>query len=231
MLGEANCKMHELRALAGRLQWATDVIRSGKGFLRRIYSAYAHTRVPYAIIPITSELRDDLLIWNMLFENHNGSIMIDRGRPVSSSDLGLYTDASKLGCAAILGRKWFQIWFPESWYSKNIAIKEMYPIMVAMYVFGGALSDKYIVMYTDNHSVMDIINKQSSKEPELMSMVRQLVLCCLLRNVKFTARHIAGVNNINADRLSRFQVNARDLVEMGLNLLPEVIPVPLMPSD
>ncbi len=231
LLGSENCKMHEIRALAGRLQWATDVIRSGKGFLRRIYSAYAHTRVPYSIIPISSDLREDLLIWHCLFENHNGSIMMDRGRCISSADLGLYTDASKTGCAGILGRKWFQIWFPESWYPKNIAIKEMYPIMVAMYVFGDLLADKYIVMHTDNHSVMDIINKQSSKDPELMSMVRQLVLCCLLRNIKFTARHIAGVDNVNADRLSRFQVTARDLVNMGLNLLPESIPVPLMPLD
>ena len=49
---------------------------------------------------------------------------------------------------------------------------------------------------------MSIINKQTSREPHIMALIRPLVLACLCFNINFTARHIPGRINTLADKLS-----------------------------
>ena len=67
------------------------------------------------------------------------------------------------------------------------------------------MSNKHVLFFTDNNALVHVINKQSSKDKDLMFFVRKLVLACLRYNVVFKAKHIAGVNNILADALSRLQ--------------------------
>jgi hypothetical protein len=57
----------------------------------------------------------------------------------------------------------------------------------------------------DNIAVVYIINKQTSKDPTIMILVRRLVLPILKFNILFKASHIAGIKNIAADQLSRLQ--------------------------
>lgn len=65
---------------------------------------------------------------------------------------------------------------------------------------------KRIVLRCDNISVVAIINKQSSKCPLIMKLVRFFVLQCLKNNLLFSARNVPGKENIIADALSRFQM-------------------------
>ena len=53
-------------------------------------------------------------------------------------------------------------------------------------------------------AVVEIINKQSSKDRTLKRLVRRLVLAGLKFNVLFKAKHIPGKSNVVADHLSRF---------------------------
>ena len=60
--------------------------------------------------------------------------------------------------------------------------------------------------FSDNIAVVYIINKQTSKDPTIMILVRRLVLPILKFNILFKASHIAGIKNIAADQLSRLQI-------------------------
>ena len=64
---------------------------------------------------------------------------------------------------------------------------------------------KRIRLRSDNEAVVEIINKQTSKCPAIMRLMRFLVLQCLKINVSIRAVHIEGINNNIADALSRFQ--------------------------
>jgi len=55
-------------------------------------------------------------------------------------------------------------------------------------------------------AVVYIINKQTSKDPTIMILVRRLVLPILKFNILFKVSHIAGIKNIAADQLSRLQI-------------------------
>lgn len=87
----------------------------------------------------------------------------------------------------------------------QIAIKELFPIVIALEHWGQGLRDSKVLFLTDNMAVVEIINKQTSKEKVLMTLIRRLVLSALRFNILFCAKHIPGKHNVIADRLSRLQ--------------------------
>ena len=68
------------------------------------------------------------------------------------------------------------------------------------------MSNQCVSLFTDNAALVDIINKQTSKHPMIMILVRDLVLTSLRHNILFRAYHIPGVDNTRADLISRLQI-------------------------
>ena len=145
--------------------------------------------------------------------------------------LNLHTDASFTAMAGFMGKSWFSIPVPASRHGYGITFLELYPIVVAVYVFGHRLANKRVVMHTDNAACVYIINKQTSQSPRIMRLVRQLVLQALHYNVKFSSVHMPGDCNEIADYLSRFQVTPHQLEEWGLERRPVSIPSKLLPRN
>lgn len=68
------------------------------------------------------------------------------------------------------------------------------------------MATRYIVFFTDNRALVDIINKQTAKEQRVMILIRHLAFCCLRHNILFRAKHVLGILNRECDLLSRLQV-------------------------
>ena len=118
----------------------------------------------------------------------------------SSTILEVYTDASgTLGFGAIFGSRWCFGKRPATWSYRNNAILEFYPMVLSLYLWGQAMRDRCILFFTDNESLVHVINKQSSKDKSLMFFVRKLILICLEYSIVFKAKHIAHVKNRLAD--------------------------------
>lgn len=79
--------------------------------------------------------------------------------------------------------------------------------MTAVVLWGVLLKGRKIILGCDNEAVIAIINRQTSKCPKIMKLVRFLVLQCLKLNLSFCAKHIPGIDNNIADALSRFQMD------------------------
>ena len=129
-----------------------------------------------------------------------------------------------MGFAAILGSDWFVGHWIEEHQTYQIAIKELFPIVLALEIWGPILANKKILFFSDNMAVVEIINKQSSKDKTLMRLIRRLVLCALQYNIVFRAKHIAGKLNVIADKLSRFKFQEAKKVAPWLKLQPTNIP-------
>jgi len=67
------------------------------------------------------------------------------------------------------------------------------------------MRDKCIVFFSDNQAVVEIINRQTSKDRSVMALLRHFALCTLKYNNLFRARHIAGRVNRESNALSRLQ--------------------------
>ena len=76
---------------------------------------------------------------------------------------------------------------------------EFYPIVLRLYLWGHQMQNHFILFLTDNEALVYIINKQSSKDKNLMFFVRKLVLICSQNNILFKAKHVRGVYNTLAD--------------------------------
>ena len=84
----------------------------------------------------------------------------------------------------------------------DITFLELFPVVVALCIWGEQLKNKKVIFNIDNQSVVHIINKKSSKSVRVMSLVRHLVLSTLQYNIMTKALHISGISNKIADALS-----------------------------
>ena len=223
-------KLCEMQSIIGCLQFATSVIVPGKAFIRRLIDRTFGVSVPFHYVTLNQEAKKDLDMWQKFFRFHNGKTIFIT-QTLTSDDIQLYTDASKLACSAILDKQWFVVKFPIQWQSRNIAFLELYPFVLALHIFGIKMCNRHVIFHCDNKAICDIINKLTSKDKEIMVLVRSLVLVCMQYNVRFCSLHLTSKQNFRADKLSRLQVSRELLSSWGMNLQPHRVPTQLLPGN
>ena len=126
----------------------------------------------------------------------------------NNQKFNLYMDTSgAIAFGALLVQEWCYGKWPENWLKYNIVVLEFYPIVPSLRLWGHRMCNQLVLFFTNNQSLVSVIDKQTSKDAELMSFICTMVLVCLQNNILFKAKHLAGRRNVLADRLSRFQVD------------------------
>ena len=97
--------------------------------------------------------------------------------------------------------------------------------MLSVEVWGPLLRNKCIVLHTDNMAVVHVLNNQTSKNPDIMVLVRRFVVACMRQNILIHAEHIPGIYNVLPDLLSRLQIDK--FRELAPNVDPEPTTLPL----
>lgn len=129
---------------------------------------------------------------------------------VANAELCLFSDAAgSAGFGVIFGPHWCCQEWPEAWrqrgWCSNLVLLELFPLVVALELWGPELANKKVCFWTDNMGVVYGVNRLTSSSLPVLSLLRRLVLKCLTFNVCIRARHVPGVLNCAADSLSRFQ--------------------------
>lgn len=202
-------RLREIQSLLGKLNFACRIIPMGRVFCRRLAMATAGTVVPTHFVRLSSAIREDLSIWSVFLNQFNGRSLIQKA-PVSNGELELFTDASgSVGFGAYFQGSWCAEVWPEVWKAKgycvNLALLELFPLVVALELWGDRLRDRRIRFYCDNLGVVQAVNSQTAGSPPVVTLLRHFVLRCLLLNSHCTAVHVPGVSNCIADSLSRQQ--------------------------
>ena len=220
--------LKELQSLIGSLNFACRVIPPGRAFLQRIINLTIGIKKPYHHVRLNAAFFEDIRMWQMFLKDWNGKQFFLNTAWESSVSLQLFTDASStIGYGGIFGRQWFQgAWENLDRQKQGLSInwKELYAIVVACHIWGSRWSQKRLLFYCDNQSVVEIINSKRSKCPAIMSLVRNLTLLTLQNNFYFKAMHIPGSKNEIADSLSRFQVERFRMLAPWANKYPQPIP-------
>jgi hypothetical protein len=90
----------------------------------------------------------------------------------------------------------------------HINILEMRAVFLSLKAFISALRGKMVLVQTDNTTVMSYINKMGgTKSPRLCILTYQMLIWCKREQMFLTARHIPGVENVLADKLSRMVID------------------------
>ncbi|WAQ99023.1 hypothetical protein MAR_023396 [Mya arenaria] len=214
--------LHQLQSILDHLNFACKVIKPGRCFLRRLYDSTVGVTNKHHFIKLSAECRADLNLWYSFLDKYNGCTLLTGDRFISSDTLHLHTDAAGskgFGCTHM--SSWTYGVFTEKTKSHHINILELYPITLAVFLFGKSWHNKNILFICDNLAVVYCLNSQTSKDPVMMKLIRIIVLQALEHNFCFRSKHILIAHNTVCDLLPRFQV------EKALRLAPHLDPNPL----
>ena len=159
--------------------------------------------------PISLEARKDIAWWARFAQEFNGvSLLWLIKEP--TSDVVVQTDTCLRGYGGICGNQYFQGRFPGKDRGKNIAILEIWAVMVALKIWKEKLQGKYFWVQVDNEAVATVLNTGSSWEPELQNALREIALIAAHYQFMIKARFIPGVQNRIPDWLSRWMKQGLD---------------------
>ncbi len=131
---------------------------------------------------------------------------------------------------------WRDIWciqgsWPESWKNLNIAVLELNPILLLLQMFEYKMANSNILFHRDNMAIVQVINKQTSRDMTIMMLLRPLILALLSHNIRFRSQHLSSADNYLADAISRFQEVPEILQSAGLHSHRTHIPHLLLPGS
>ena len=198
----------KLDSVCGMLNYACSIIPSARAFTRRLYDIGIGVSKSFYKIKVTKQVQQDLMVWRLFLQQYNKQTFFLDYIWHNADKLHLYTDAStSIGYGGVFGTHWFAGVWEEECYGLNITLLELYPICLALSMWGETLSNKCIVLHTDNIAVVSIINNSTCKDTKIMALVRRLVLVCMSHNILVHAVHLPGSSNQISDSLSRQELN------------------------
>lgn len=191
----------QLMSLAGKLNWATQVVYGGRFHLRRILNRIRDLRLPHHRSRITSEMRKDMLWWISFMTHFNGCTPMLDTRMTTS----VCIDACPIAAGGYCdGNFVYTPW--NNWpgaHNLHINYKETLALEPAVVQWAHTWANKTVYVHCDNQAAVSIINKGSSRDPFVMDSLRRVFWWSAIYNFRFKAVYIPGIYNQIADSVSR----------------------------
>ena len=206
--------LRELQKVCGLLNFFCKCIVPGRAFTRRLYAFTASKKqklLPGHHIYLNAEMRADLEMW-LLFFKHPSIVarpFIEFSRPLYAGEINMFTDSAgnkNLGTGGYCDKSWFTQNWESSFITDNnpsIEYLELFGVAIAVVNWIHRFSNKRIILFCDNQSVVHMINNTTSSCKNCMYLIRIIVLHGLINNVRIYAKHVRGASNEIADSLSR----------------------------
>lgn len=119
-------------------------------------------------------------------------------------------------------------WFSEKWTNEykdyHISVKELFPIVIAVEIWGQVMANKKVCFFSDNMAVVQVINKQTGKDRNIMKLLRRFIVHCLKFSILFRAKHVSGIENVLSDKLSRLQMAEFHRLAPQMDQFPVEVP-------
>lgn len=200
------CRRQELESLIGHLHHACKVAPQGRTFLRRMINLLCAFRRDDHPIRLNQEFFRDLTWWRELFRTWDGLSFFCLPTWAPLPDFQVSSDAAGgLGYGAIWNSQWFYGVWSAAQSPLSIAYKELFPIVVAAALWGHQWVSRRVEFLCDNEAVVAVLKSGTSRDQQLMLLLRHLSLLAIRHSFAFTASSVPGKANPVADALSRFQ--------------------------
>ena len=214
--------------MIGSLSHACRAVRSGRALLRRLIDLSTTTSHLDHFIRLNLEARSDIEWWHTFASSWNGVSMMQsvrRTTPVAR----ITSDASgNWGCGAFSGQAWFQLKWAQQLLGHSITIKELIPVVIAAAIWGHKWRGSTVQIMCDNAAVVNILNQNSSRDREVMHLLRCMAFITAKFQFLITASHIPGIENTAADALSRDKVDLFHSICPQADHAPSAIPASLL---
>ena len=215
-----HCTRKELESLIGHLQHACKVIPPGRTFLRRMIKLLSAFRQDDHPIRLNRDFRSDVTWWREFFHSWDGFSFLLARQWAPLTDFHISSDAAGArGYGAIFNGQWFVGKWSSAQQPLSIAYKELFPVVVAAHLWGHLWVSKRVEFRLDNMAVVSVLRSGTSRDPNMMVLLRHLSLIAPRQSFVFTACHTAI-----ADSLSRFDFQR--FRHLAPHAAPGATPVP-----
>ena len=109
-----------------------------------------------------------------------------------------------------------------------IAFKELLAVVLSTEVWGSEWTGTHVLCYCDNEAATHMVASRSSKNPDLMHLLRCLFFIEAQFSFTLTLKHIPGVENDRADDLSRNNLSSILSKVLDAQKIPTPLPQPLL---
>ena len=213
ILSKKKTMVGNLQKLTGYLNFLCRCIVPGHAFTQRLYSYFNSNMKQHHHVRVTSEMKDDLAVWNSFLNNPviYCRPFIDFSMVLVADKLEWFTDASgTVGMGGIWHSHWFQADWDRSFLvtaEPSIEYLELFAVTVLVLLWSQFFMNKHICLFCDNQAVVHMINNSSSSCRQCMVLIRKITLKCLQHNVHIFAKYVPTHLNFFADALSRNQMS------------------------
>lgn len=212
----------QIQKLAGYLAHCSKVVRGGRLFSRRIISLLKGLNDKKRV-RLPKSAREDIDWWSAFMTFFNGSATIIKYNYGHGPTI--WTDACMTGYGVFANDDWQAGLFDSSlpladlvdnhghWVNvnknlvmpqvDNINYWELVAVWQAVYRLAPRYTNQHIVIASDNTQVVAMLNTNRSVNLSCLELLREIFWISAIYNVYITGRHIPGVQNIIADKLSR----------------------------
>jgi hypothetical protein len=205
-LGSYRGTKRSLLSLLGKLVFLCRIVKPGRIFTRRLFDLSKTVRHLNHHVRLSREAEADVNWWLTFCSDWNHRSVFYDDNWTHGSKLTLSTVASGIGVGGQFGRRWFSRPLSSFEESSSICCRELLAVVAACYCWGSLLAGRRVLLECDNESVVHCVNNGTSKCVNVMSLVRKLFFVAAIFNFDIRLIHVAGVDNVAADLLSRLKV-------------------------
>ena len=197
--------LREVQQLLGKLVFAGHTVRASRVFISRIINALK--MLPdTGRFPIPDELRLDLVWWERFMDEFNGISLIP-SYDWKAPDRVMASDACLTGCGGWSNGQYFHASFPKFITRQNnvhINELELLTVMVAVKIWANKGRDLAFLMYCDNETTVNVINKGAASNEFAQSCLREICYWLAHKNAALKMVFKPGSQNRIPDHLSRW---------------------------
>ncbi len=200
--GRKRASLRQLQQLAGRLNWASQVVMGGRTYLRRVLDLMRPLREPHHKVLLGEGFGADIQWWISYLQVFNSrQLLLDRAQVHN-----VHLDASSVAGGYYYSGDWgLTVWDSDSPVARDFHINEKE-------IFGGVLAarrwapqwkDSVVVFHTDNTTARAAFDKGTVRSEVGMVMMRELFWLSAVFNFKLVGSFIAGIANVLPDSITR----------------------------
>jgi len=232
----------ELQSLIGTLGFASKVVRASRIFLRRMIGQLKTIPMHAAAsrqYHLSDRFQRDVRWWRTFVRAWNGKsvLPVTQWQADVAGCVELYTDACTAGYGAVHGSAWFAGTWTEA---EELAArreerdsmpwKELHVVARAVATWGPTWQGMHVRLQTDCQPVVNAWRSGDSPSEAQAELLRTLLYLSAVNDFVLSVVHIAGVDNVCADLLSRGQIEAFRALPKRHDPLP-ITPLPLPIHD
>ena len=193
------CTKNQLQSLLGHLLYVSKCVKYARFFINRLLDTLRSCGDKKSIT-LDCNFHKNINWFKKFVKKFNGKSFFIK----NTVDVEIHLDACLKGMGAIFGSQVYHVKAPSYLEENNIAVLEMFNILVALRTWAIKWKNKNIKIFCDNLAVVTVLNNGKTKDKLLAAISRNIFMDAAQFDISLIVSHVAGKTNITADLLSRW---------------------------